>query len=153
MKFETIETKKEHIEELYKFLRVADIIELKAMHGYVSIDILNESILMSQYYRTVMYNDKVACIYGCVKKGEQGVIWLLGTCYMKQISTFFLKRCRDEINSISTILGCKDLINYVYKKNKSSIKWLKWSGFIVDKKPIIIGAEQREFLYFRRENV
>lgn len=109
-----------------------DMLECE-MAGYTSSHKAIKAGIEASSYCKVGYNDKtnnVDFVFGVTADPSDpatGIPWLLRRDGFK-ITKSWLKQCRDsifpEMESTYPILK-----NYVHKKNKQSIRWLRWLGF------------------------
>jgi hypothetical protein len=82
---------------------------------------------------------------GVVPTGVIGFIWMVGTKDLKKISLSFLRHSKK----VCDVLKGKHQVlhNYVDKRNKLHITWLKWMGFTILKE-VDYGIENRKFYEF-----
>lgn len=67
----------------------------------------------------------------CPYNPEMGVIWMLASPKIHEHSREILRLSKETIEVLST--EYKAVYNLVHKDNKTSIRWLEWCGFTVDK--------------------
>ena len=128
-------------------LREEDIQEIKAVTG-LSPPLLSLlcGLKMSSVPLVICNADcKPVAMLGVVPNGLIGFIWMVGTDDLKKISLSFLRNSKD----VCDVLKGKHQIlhNYVDKRNKLHINWLKWMGFSIINE-INYGIENRKFYEF-----
>ena len=116
---------------------------------------LNFSFLVKKCPRTVELNGKPIAIFGVVDSHETiprvGYVWMLGTNEIKDIRSQFLRKCKEQL--IQQEEPYEVLTNFVDKRNKVHIKWLRWMGFTIIREGEYYGAEKRTFYEFARIKV
>lgn len=131
---------------LSKNLRQADIDEIKAVTGLPSLISLLCGLRLSSV-PLVICNDKdiPVAMLGVVPNGLIGFIWMVGTDDLKRISLSFLRHSKKVCDVLKG--KHKVLHNFVDKRNKLHINWLKWMGFSIINE-INYGIENRKFYEF-----
>ena len=127
-------------------LREEDIQEIKAVTGLPPLLSLLCGLKMSSVPLVICNADcKPVAMLGVVPNGLIGFIWMVGTDDLKKISLSFLRNSKD----VCDVLKGKHQIlhNYVDKRNKLHINWLKWMGFSIINE-INYGIENRKFYEF-----
>ena len=127
-------------------LREDDIQEIKAVTGLSPLLPLLCGLRMSSVPLVICNADcKPVAMLGVVPNGLIGFIWMVGTDDLKKISLSFLRNSKD----VCDVLKGKHQIlhNYVDKRNKLHINWLKWMGFSIINE-INYGVENRKFYEF-----
>lgn len=143
--------------DMAPYLRDADYAELKASLGDLldTEEILEISIEHSDDPRTVELDGKPIAIFGVVDSHETiprvGYVWMLGTNKIKDIRGQFLRKCKEQL--IQQEEPYEVLTNFVDKRNKVHIKWLRWMGFTIIREVENYGAEKRTFYEFARIKV
>ena len=132
---------------LSEHLRKEDIQEIKAVVGNLPLLL---SLLIGHKLSAVPLvicdaESKPVAMLGVVPNGLIGFIWMVGTDDLKKISLSFLRNSKD----VCDVLKGKHQIlhNYVDKRNKLHINWLKWMGFTIINE-INYGIENRKFYEF-----
>lgn len=147
-----IDAKPEHIKRVSSLMRQADIDEIWAAGRKKPENSLRLSLMLSKYAKTIMIDDKPIGMFGVTPLSVitgNGVPWLLGTSELENISIQFLKNCKKYVGEM-----CQNfyyLENYVDARNKVSIQWLKWLGFVI-LEPVPYGEFDLPFHKFYMEN-
>lgn len=118
------------------------------------LEAVANSMAMSQgFCYTVIDDGQPIAVFGVAsddKAPELGFPWLLGTPAIKG-SKYFIAISREWCDKM---LAYKPtLINYVWSKNRDSIRWLRWCGFTVNEKPTAHGPFNKDFYPFGRRLV
>ena len=127
-------------------LREEDKQEIKAVTGLPPLLSLLSGLKMSTVPLVICNGDcKPVAMLGVVPNGLIGFIWMVGTDDLKKISLSFLRNSKD----VCDVLKGKHQIlhNYVDKRNKLHVNWLKWMGFTIINE-INYGIENRKFYEF-----
>ena len=127
-------------------LRKEDIQEIQAVTGLPTLLSLLTGLKMSSVPLVICNADcKPVAMLGVVPNGLIGFIWMVGTDDLKKISLSFLRNSKD----VCDVLKGKHQIlhNYVDKRNKLHINWLKWMGFSIINE-VNYGIENRKFYEF-----
>ena len=127
-------------------LRKEDIQEIQAVTGLPPLLSLLTGLKMSSVPLVICNADcKPVAMLGVVPNGLIGFIWMGGTDDLKKISLSFLRNSKD----VCDVLKGKHQIlhNYVDKRNKLHINWLKWMGFSIINE-VNYGIENRKFYEF-----
>ena len=132
---------------LSEHLRKEDIQEIKAVMGNVPplLSLLIGHKLSAVPLVICDAESKPVAMLGVVPNGLIGFIWMVGTDDLKKISLSFLRNSKD----VCDVLKGKHQIlhNYVDKRNKLHINWLKWMGFSIINE-VNYGIENRKFYEF-----
>ncbi|KKL09591.1 hypothetical protein LCGC14_2564320 [marine sediment metagenome] len=152
IKYEIVSTTEEHQEELINTMRQADIDECWAANHHTPETAIEESVYYTNRPRTGLVNNQVLNIFGVGKithLSDIGIPWMLGSDLLPQHAKAFLRSSKNAIEDMKkeAIL----LHNYVDKRNRDAIKWLRWLGFIMEK-PIIYGPDDMLFHPFYMVN-
>ena len=127
-------------------LRKEDIQEIQGVTGLPPLLSLLTGLKMSSVPLVICNADcKPVAMLGVVPNGLIGFIWMVGTDDLKKISLSFLRNSKD----VCDVLKGKHQIlhNYVDKRNKLHINWLKWMGFSIINE-VNYGIENRKFYEF-----
>ena len=128
-------------------LRKEDIQEIKAVVGNLPplLSLLTGLKISSVPLVICNADCKPVAMLGVVPNGLIGFIWMVGTDDLKKISLSFLRNSKD----VCDVLKGKHQIlhNYVDKRNKLHINWLKWMGFSIINE-VNYGIENRKFYEF-----
>lgn len=135
-------------------LRDADRQELAASLG-CDIDaekVLCNGIALSERAETLLVDNEPIAMYGVIPLTAAGLrigaIWLLGTEGIEDVSTFFLRNSKKNLELQGSEFDI--LTNVVDARNTVHIKWLKWLGFTFVSEEKGWGAEGRTFYKFVR---
>lgn len=148
-----VEPTLELIEALAADMRQADIDEIWASNHHTPIQSLMDGWKLSNFSVVVMVNDEPCVMLGLVIRDiltGTGVPWLLGTESALKYKRQFFTQVPVVIDEMLNI--CPKLFNYVYIKNKISIKWLRHIGFTLDE-PLPYGRDGELFHKFHLERV
>ena len=133
--------------ELSKNLREADIKEIKANANSNPYHALYTGVKFSHLPLTVMNDDRVVMIMGVIPQGKNlGMIWLLSSPEIKNISIAFLRNCKGVLDLYHKSFPV--LYNYIDARNTVHLNWLKWLGFNFIKEHEKFGYEKRKFIEF-----
>jgi hypothetical protein len=146
-----VEATPEHVELLIANLRDSDREEILAM-GYDDVEAaIRQTYRASTVAWSGWVDDDLLCVFG-VQAGSyllgHGVPWMLGTPTMNKYEIRFLHNCKPVVEQM--LRGYPRLTNYVYARNKRTIRWLKWLGFTVHP-PRPAGLKQEPFCRFTME--
>lgn len=152
MEIKLVDTTIRHIEELYRHLRISDLIELKATAGFVSKELIERSVKSSVWVKSALTPSNQTIAIGGIMKvpdaTEYAAIWMLGTSLVSKYPYSFAHLPLLAIKAAQEN-DVKTLFNYVYGKNTTSLRWLKINGFsIAPKSPF--GKEKKLFHYVEK---
>ena len=86
-------------------------------------------------------------IMGVIAHGKKlGMIWLLSSPEIKNISIPFLRNCNGVLDLY--LKAYPVLYNYIDARNLLHVKWLRWLGFNFIKVHYDFGYEKRKFIEF-----
>ena len=132
---------------LYKNLRQEDIDEIKANSNTNPYHALYTGVQYSHLPLTVMEDDRPVMIMGVIPHGKKlGMIWLLSSPEIENISIPFLRNCRGVLDLYHKSFPV--LYNYIDARNLVHLKWLRWLGFNFIKVHYNFGYEKRKFIEF-----
>ena len=132
-------------------IREDDRREILAMNGEEPLDAMVSGFIYSDNPRTVLVGDTPVAMFGSgeVEPGV-GVVWLLGTDGIEDISIQFLRESKHWLEQLHD--KYEMLFNYVDERNTVHIKWLRWLGFKFINRHEQFGVENRPFIEFVRIN-
>ena len=137
----------EDVKELSKNLRKEDLDEIKANSNTNPSHALYTGVRFSHLPLTVMNEDRVVMIMGVIPQGKNlGMIWLLSSPEIKNISIAFLRNCKGVLDLYHKSFPV--LYNYIDARNTVHLNWLKWLGFNFIKEHEKFGYEKRKFIEF-----
>lgn len=136
--YKVCKTTHAHLAELSETMCAADQYELELMGWSSPYAALLQSFVISQRTRTVTYEGRVVCIFGCVRVGHYGVIWLLSIGFLKH--RMRLARWIDPLLNWVT-RGCTLCGNMVPKMQPDHVRWLRHLGFKIDSEHIVNNVE------------
>lgn len=117
---------KDHIEDIYPFMRREDQLEVACM-GYKPKEALQLSLKNDDITLTGLDKDDVPFVmFGAGQANGINYIWLLGTDALVDNTYNFVKASLQYTQSFADTYGC--VSNFVHKDNKTAIKWLKFCG-------------------------
>lgn len=130
-------------------IREADRREILAMSGKEPLEAMVNGFLYSDNPRTVLVGDTPVAMFGSgeVEPGV-GMVWLLGTDGIHDVSLWFLRVSSYWLSQLYDEYAL--LFNYVDERNTVHIKWLKWLGFTFINRHEQFGVENRPFFEFVR---
>lgn len=136
--YKVLKTTHAHIEELSLTMCAADRYELEEMGWSSPYAAMLRSFCLSQRTRTVTYCGQVVCIYGCVRMGSYGVIWLLSSGFLKH-RLRLAKWIKPLLRAVSK--GCKTHGNMIPLFQTQHIRWLKHLGFKIEGQHTVHGVQ------------
>tara|TARA_R110000868_G_scaffold48138_2_gene156827 strand:- start:1138 stop:1671 length:534 start_codon:yes stop_codon:yes gene_type:complete len=80
-----------------------------------------------------------------------GRIWLLSSDLLEENLFYFVKSNKKWLRYLEEDYNY--ISNYITEEQKTSIKWLKWQGFIFAKKPMLVKNVKVLYFYKRLHNV
>jgi hypothetical protein len=111
-------------------LRQADREEVEATMPGDPVDAVMLSYASSAPCWVGRWDDEPVCVMGVTPTNlmaGKGSPWMLGTDQLDRHSKALLVASREVLQQMTN--AYPDLQNYVYEKNRKSIRWLKWLGF------------------------
>lgn len=133
MEVKIVEPTKDHIAELARTMRQADLDEIAACGVPDPQDALQVSIERSTLAYCALIEGKVAAIFGLAPwgslTGERGVPWLLGSDLIPQHRKVFVRLAPVYIRKMLSLHP--KLLNIVDSRNTMAVRWLKRAGFTV----------------------
>lgn len=139
----------EDIVELAENMRDADIAEVWRTSMSKPEKAIRRAVSMSQDAWVARCNGDLICIFGVASIGvitKTGSPWLLATDNILKYPFHFLDKSRYYIAEMAS--NFDRLVNHVDADNKVSIRWLRWLGFDVSKKPKPYGIFEMPFYEF-----
>ena len=132
-------------------IREDDRREILAMSGGEPLEAMVAGFIHSDKPRTVLVGETPVAMFGSgeVEPGV-GVVWLLGTDGIEDISIQFLRESKHWLEQLHD--KYEMLFNYVDERNTVHIKWLRWLGFKFINRHEQFGVENRPFIEFVRIN-
>ena len=117
---------KDHIEDIYPFIRKADKIELACM-GSEPKEALQAGLKKDDVTLTALDENEVPiAMFGVGQLGNLAYVWLLGTDALYDHSYQFIKASRKYVQLLTKPYGC--VFNFVHKDNKLALRWLRFCG-------------------------
>ena len=153
MKIDIIWPTQDHADYIAKHLREVDRIEAWALHRLSPTMAVNGSLFLSEHSYTVLADDEPVLVFGVQPESmvsSTGVVWLLATDNIIKIKKQFVKRCKNVL--LDLIQDYDVVYNYVYTKNTTALRWLKWLGFTIHPAEAMgaMGAEFHKVEYRRQ---
>ncbi len=152
MTYQVVPTELSHMEELSHTMRSADVRECWAANHYAPYDALKHSLYHTERPFTGLYDGSVICIYGVGKISYlsiEGIPWMLTSNLVDIHYREFLRQGPKLLENAKSEASI--LLNMVDSRNKRSIRWLKWLGFIIHD-PVPFGPDDMLFHPFIMEN-
>lgn len=125
------ESREQDADHLGKFLREADLLEMKSFRQVTDPCIyLKEGIKASFQCWTCTDKKGVPIfVFGVVPviPNLYGAVWLMGTERIHEVKKEFIKDCKNWLPRLHQ--GFPLIGNFVYAENAIHVKWLKFMGF------------------------
>ena len=125
-----VPTTPEHVAELARTMREADVEEVWAAAKLLPLEALQEGVQASDEPFTGLMDGKVVCIFGVAQAtvlSEEGEPWLLASDLIDETAHTFLRVNRVYVREIKKRYS--KLSNYVDERNTAAKRWLRWLGF------------------------
>ena len=148
MKAEVRQACHEDIQAIAAAMRAADVAEVSASHGHTPEAALASSLEHSTAAWTGLIDGVPVCMFGVgpisILAGR-GAPWMLGTDGIDKWPRTFLRRCRPCVAAMLAVYPY--LENYVDDRNDKSKLWLRWLGFELDDRTVMLpnGVAFRHF--------
>ena len=121
-----VEATKEHIEQIYPFMRKADQIEVACM-GHTPKEALEQGFANDDVTLTALDPDGVPmAMFGVGQLDDLAYIWWLATDIIHDNAYDFIKSSRKWTQLLTKPYGAT--FNFVHEENKLALKWLKFCG-------------------------
>ncbi|MDL2315710.1 hypothetical protein LJC59_01315 [Desulfovibrio sp. OttesenSCG-928-A18] len=141
----------EHAAHIARHMREADRAEVWASGLQTPSEALEESLSRSVLAWTCFVDGVPAAMAGVCPRGSLfsriGVPWLLATDALNAVRRSFARHSRFYVDAMQDAFP--RLENYVHAGNSTSLRWLAWCGFSIDRAPVNINGE--DFFLFWRE--
>ena len=137
--------------ELGPNLREADKLEALAVSGLGPVEALIECLDSSEECMTIVQDGDPIAMMGvgpCHLGEDVGMIWLLASPKLFDISKAFIRHSRRFVESMSAPYIA--MMNYVDCRNATHIRWLGWCGFTFVAKHDVFGVGKLPFYEFVR---
>lgn len=127
-----------------KNMRPMDVLECNAMAPATSLeDVMLHMQKRSSEAYAVFVGDDLLCCFGRIDRTA-----LSGECNPWMVATPFVETARGRRVMVSLsksviarmVKGFSRSWNFVYEGNTTTIRWLKWVGFVFDGEPKTIGG-------------
>ena len=120
-------------------LRDIDVLEVHAVGSTPEQSLLKSFSLPNTKVLSGVDSETKEIIFMCgvcdsTDDPDIGVIWMLASPSIHNHSRDVLKLSKPTIDDLSK--PYKAVYNFVHKDNRTSIRWLEWCGFTVDKTKI-----------------
>ena len=115
-------------------LRAIDNLEVECVGSTPEASLLKSFTLPNTVVLSGIADDEVIFMCGVSDfpdNPEMGVIWMLASPNIRTHRKCVLKLSKPTIDKLSK--PYKAVYNLVHKDNKTSIRWVEWCGFTVDK--------------------
>lgn len=112
-------------------IRPEDAEEIAALTSAPPSTALRASLDSSRLAKAVLVNGELAAVFGVADisaSKEIGTVWLIGTPRLEEIPWEFAKQSRRYLDEMFAARHYRVVRNYVYLKNETHVRWLKWLG-------------------------
>lgn len=141
-KISIVNTEKKYLESVYRHLSVQSLLDIKAVNGEVTKNVLPSMLESSSVSKTVFYDGKIAySIFVMPTDVEECSVFVVSTT----LGYSDVESLRNTFSAIIKDLPEKNLYSIVYKGNHKYSKLLKDNGFRFIRN-LIHGEENRNFL-------
>ena len=141
-KISIVNTEKKHLESVYRHLSVQSLLDIKAVNGEVTKNVLPSMLESSSVSKTVFYDGKIAySVFVMPTDVEECSVFVVSTT----LGYSDVESLRNTFSAIIKDLPEKNLYSIVYKGNHKYSKLLKDNGFRFIRN-LIHGEENRNFL-------
>tara|TARA_B100001093_G_scaffold508707_1_gene571411 strand:- start:384 stop:845 length:462 start_codon:yes stop_codon:yes gene_type:complete len=133
-------------------LRAIDVLEVKAVGSTPKKSLLKSfSLPNTKVFSGIdLKTNEVVLMYGVcdsIDDPNTGVIWMLASPSIHKHKKDVYKLSKPTIDDLSK--PYKTVYNFVHKDNKTSIRWLEWAGFTVDKSKVFDQGGEDFYLLFK----
>ena len=141
-KISIVNTEKKYLESVYRHLSVQSLLDIKAVNGEVTKNVLPSMLESSSVSKTVFYDGKIAySVFVIPTDVEECSVFVVSTT----LGYSDVESLRNTFSAIIKDLPEKNLYSIVYKGNHKYSKLLKDNGFRFIRN-LIHGEENRNFL-------
>lgn len=141
-KISIVNTEKKYLESVYRHLSVQSLLDIKAVNGEVTKNVLPSMLESSSVSKTVFYDGKIAySVFVMPTDIEECSVFVVSTT----LGYSDVESLRNTFSAIIKDLPEKNLYSIVYKGNHKYSKLLKDNGFRFIRN-LIHGEENRNFL-------
>jgi hypothetical protein len=116
----------EHAVELLHHMREADVAEVRA-GGMEPRDALYQSIIQSAQAHTLLFDGRVACMFGVVENPPCHSVWMLSATPCSKHPKAFLRASRFLVRELLRTYGC--LTNVIDANHTAALRWAQWLKF------------------------
>ncbi len=137
-----------HAHELAPLMREEDVAEVQAAAGFSPLEGLLESLAVSSISRTLLFDGKVAAIFGVAPMDALegvGSVWMLTGEGISRNPFLFLRICRAQIQGL--LEQWPVLVYAIDARYERAIRWAKWVGCEMSE-ATPYGIENRVFVPF-----
>ena len=141
-KISIVNTEKKFLDSVYRHLSVQSLLDIKAVNGEVTKNVLPSMLESSSVSKTVFYDGKIAySVFVMPTDVEECSVFVVSTT----LGYSDVESLRNTFSAIIKDLPEKNLYSIVYKGNHKYSKLLKDNGFRFIRN-LIHGDENRNFL-------
>lgn len=118
------------LELLSTSLREIDVLEMRKLAGVEPLFALRKTFENSKFalcIRDRAGNPVAIMGIGWLPNPRAGIAWFLSTDVIDKVGLLFLQEARANLDD--WMRGHDVISNFVYAKNETTVKWLKWLGF------------------------
>lgn len=130
---EFVKPTQELVQQIAADMRPSDAVEVWASHRHTPLEALMYGWSASDFSTVVTHEGAPLAMLGVCKRDiltGSGIVWLLATNEAMKHRREFLRLTHDVLGEMLRI--CPRLCNFVHTKNRDSIRWLRWMGFIIE---------------------
>lgn len=112
-------------------IRPEDAEEIAALTSAAPKTALRASLESSRLAKAVLVDGEVVAVFGVADiaaSKEIGTVWLMGTPGLEAIPWEFAKQSQRYLDEMFDARTYRVVRNYVYLKNETHVRWLKWLG-------------------------
>lgn len=144
IKFDIQDANWGHLEALALEMREQGKVEMQSHSEVSNLETLKILFENSEEIKVVFKDNKLIGAFGVGLKGQDICpVWFLGTDNINKYTISFLKESREILKMLLEKHG--HIFSLVSVKNKLSVKWLKWLGFMVSDDVEFLGPKLSPF--------
>lgn len=137
-------------DDLAPRMREQDAKEVWHSHGLTPLEALVFSFQRAEESYSIISDDgQVIGMFGVGRVTSNiGVPWLLASDELPKVAKEFIPQSKEWIDRVHERYDL--LFNFVYAKNTTSIRWLKWLGFSFIRRVDDFGVHPAPFIEFAK---
>lgn len=132
-------------------IRAVDRDEIFAASGLGPLYATTSSVKLSEVCKVGTADGVPVCIFGVRRLSllsMYGMVWMLATDDLDKHAIRFTRECGPGL--MKMLSGFNRVENWCDKRNKVTLRWLKWLGFTIDE-PKPVGRKGELFHHFYME--